>query len=188
MTEKTTRRLATVLAGCLILFGGCKSSEPPKTDKSSMQEFFPAYADHQIHAFQDVQIANGARADSTMLDYYFDEAELNILGRNYLDMIVDPTSEKMTTIYMYFPESEMMDQRRDAVLAYLGGKGVAESNLKFVSGPNPARLAPAAGGLARLPRTESSGAGAYEPDPGTFTGNNNGNSTSGGVSSGMGGN
>lgn len=165
MRYQTICRAMSLVAGCLLALGGCKSSEPPKSDGSSMAEFFPKYEEHSIHNFALVQTSNGARADSMLFPLCFDGAELNVLGREQLDSMVDANPDRVTTIYLNFPESEMMDQRRDAVLAYMGSKGVQESNLKFVSGPNPSRMTPAAGGLTRLPRTESV-AGSEAADPG----------------------
>jgi hypothetical protein len=137
-----------------------------------MQEFFPAYADKDIHKFADAQAAAAVRADSTLIGSDFTGGELNDRGRERLDTMFSGTPQ--TTVYLNFPESDMMDKRREQVQLYARTKGIDDTTLKFVSGPNPARYSPAAGHLTRMPRSESTGGASTSMQPGAFTSGSDG--------------
>lgn len=169
MTRKRIVRSVSIVAGCLVVLAGCDSNGH-KPDPSSMKEFFSDYDQMAIHKFADVQARNGAAADATLQPAHFDGAALNSLGRQKLDAMTADRGERVTTIYMNFAEDGLMEERREAVLAYAGTAGIAEADLKFVSGSNPHVTSPAAGHLARIERTESTGGGDWATDPGTFTG------------------
>lgn len=167
MTYQTisTLRRATLLLASSILLAGCESD--PKPAPPIGHDFFPAADGVALKNVNEVQFRNGARADGMLQAYHFEGDKLNSLGEKKLDLLAANDPDAVTTIYMNFPEDEMMNQRRDDVVAYMRGKGREEALLKFVSGPNPATLTPAAPGLARLPRTENinsplNGGGDYD--------------------------
>ena len=151
-TSRTLRRATILLAGGLAL-AGCESDSKPQPPVG--HDFFPAADGRALHNIMDVQYRNGARNDGMLQAYHFDGEVLNSLGQEKLKLMIPDDSHTTTTIYMNVPENDDMDLRRQNVVAYLQTRGVEESQLKFVNGPNPATLTPAAPGLARLPRTEN---------------------------------
>ena len=90
--------------------------------------------------------------------FHFDGEKLNSLGEEKLDLMRHGDGpDAITTIYLNFPESDSLNQRRDDVVAYMRDSGVDENHLKFISGPNPATFTPSAAALARIDRTENTG-------------------------------
>ena len=156
--------LTTAAAGTLLLSVGCES------DRSSMNEFFPQ-DNRATHAFADAHAQAGARNDATLQPMHFNGAELNSLGREKLDlMTADYDGRSTTTVYLNFRETDGLEARRETVLTHLRERGVEEGSVKFVGGPNPNAVSPAAGHMARLERTEgdatSISSGSAESTPG----------------------
>ena len=160
-TRNTTQTAILIQAAAMIVgalaFTGCQSTNESKAEEPAPPppSFFPGQTDRPPQNIALAQAKKGARNDGMLQPYHFDGDHLNSLGEAKLDRMISDDPNAMTTIYLNFSESEMLNQRRDDVVAYLRDSGVEESRLTFVSGPNPATLTPAAAGLARINRTEN---------------------------------
>jgi len=153
MTNRTSilKRATIVLASALSL-AGCETNN---TATPLGADFFPPEEDSNTTRIFAVQAANGARNDGMLYGYHFDNAALNTLGESKLNLMANTAPSAVTTVYLNVPEDDMLGSRRESVAAYLKSKGLEESQMKFVSGPNPATVTPTAGGIARLDRTEN---------------------------------
>ena len=113
---------------------GCQNRPPQQ--KRFGDEFT---VDGQAYAVQreiDAQAARGARADATLRAAHFDGEQLNTLGQQKLDlMLQDPAPAEPLVIYLDVRPSS--DARRQTVVAYLKDRGLKDSQIQLESGPNP---------------------------------------------------
>jgi hypothetical protein len=146
MKSNTPLSLSAIVL--LTVVGGCQ------TDNSSQTDFFPA--ERKVDQVINAQATRGARQDATLQAYHFDGVALNSLGQQKLAMLVpdDPRAEML--VYLNLPaNSPATDARRQAVIGYVKQFDVRESQLRVELGSNPDNGTPAAGSMARLPKTES---------------------------------
>src|SRR4051812_35721864 len=108
-----------------------------------------------------VQATKGARNDATLQPWHFDGETLNSAGEQKLDLMVGTEGTKSPiVIYLNFKSTdELSTARRDAIVHYLSDHGVADQQMKFITGPNPATAHPTADELVRMPKLESPRAG-----------------------------
>jgi hypothetical protein len=160
MTMKTKSTLTLLATLSLLGAVGCD-------DKASFQEFFPS-GNRKVYQAIDAQSAAGARADATLHDFHFTGGKLNTLGENKLDLLLPDQPDMDLVVYVDLPKDDSTDARKSAVSDYLHYRGMDVSHVKLVDGPNPGTRTPAADGLARMSKTESSDT---DTDSGSTTGN-----------------
>jgi hypothetical protein len=164
MTFRTTMRVTMLLAGATAALAGCESK--PKAEPEPLEareskpgnEFFVNRTPRSSQAFANAQAAAGARHDATLGSQHFDGTELNSLGRTKLNLMTtdrDEAGDRELSVYLNFAETESMEARREAVMTHLRSRGLADEDVKFVSGINPHTRTAAEPSLSRLPRTDS---------------------------------
>ncbi len=134
---------------------GCAKNDAPAPD------FFSGTGDNSRHIME-VQQAVGARNDAMLRTQHFDGAMLSGLGRDKLDLMLKDNSKSLpVVVYLDLPAAEPLTRdRRESVVFYLKEKGLLENQVFVENGPNPNAVTPAASGMARLNKTESSNADA----------------------------
>jgi hypothetical protein len=151
----TTIWMPGVLLGAAVITG-C-------TDKSSMTEFFgPEDNTRRMHQAAAVQADCGAQEDATLYAFHFTGGRLNSLGAAKLARLVPDDSGAAVNVHLDLSDDELAAQRKEAVATYMRACGVEDAQLKLAMGPNPNLTAASATGLARLSRTESTGAAESE--------------------------
>ena len=110
--------------------------------------------------FADAQAASGARADATLSRQHFDGPALNSLGQAKLAlMLKDDDAASPMKVYLNTGEKDpAYKQREQSVAAFLKDKGLRDTQIELVAGPNPESTSPAARHLANLPKTDTSSA------------------------------
>jgi hypothetical protein len=114
----------------------------------------------QVREFARASAAAGAREDATLEKCHFTGPALNSLGEQKLDLMVhdgdgSDASPKPMTVYLDVAADDTNKASyQDSVVKYLADKGMTESDLKFVLGPNPATLNPAAKNGAQLDKLD----------------------------------
>ena len=146
-----TRTTYWLLAGvALSLAAGCSSQSNPEPSSYVHGEYYlpdGTYRDEQ--KFIDITVANGACADGTLRPVHFTGDTLNSLGEKKLDnMLEADTGSKTTlTVFIDIPKSDpAFDKRQELVTTYLKTKGLKDSQIALVDGPNLKYSAPAAPG------------------------------------------
>jgi hypothetical protein len=145
--EKLTRilKMSVPIAAMLsALAGGCKSHEErPPEDMQPGDKLMAADEVSEVTRLMNVQVANGARTDGTLRPYHFSQGNLNSLGREKLDSMVDggEDSKAELVVYLDLPTSDvekaLTDARHDAVTHHLMGRGLGEDSFRLESGYNP---------------------------------------------------
>jgi hypothetical protein len=98
-----------------------------------------------------VQAAVGARADATLYPVHFNDAGLNSLGREKLElMLEDEEATQPLVVYLDLPDGADAAPAHKAVADFLKARGLTESQMKVVDSPNPKTLHPAADALTGL--------------------------------------
>jgi uncharacterized membrane protein YgcG len=154
-TSNTTRGKLLMLAAIASLglapLAGCT---PDSTCKQP-DDFFPAPGTEPIKPFTDATVTSGATADPTLYGCHFDGTTLNSLGEQKLGLIMSGgDAAKPVTVYVDVRHDDTSADR-EAVFAYLRGRGVAADRIDVITGPNPTAGSLAAEHIARLSKTES---------------------------------
>ncbi len=171
-----TRTTYWLLAGvALSLAAGCSSQAPENSSYAHGENYLPDGTYRDEVKFIDITVANGARADGTLRAVHFTEGTLNSLGQKKLDCMLEADTGSATTLTVYIdiPKSDpAYDKRQETVSSYLKSKGLKDSQIALVDGPNLKYSAPAAPGDKALD--------TFNSTDGTFTA---GDSSGGGSSS-----
>src|SRR5688572_20340930 len=142
---KVTVSLAAMFSAAAIT-GGCSSSKKdccPAEDMQASDKLLAADEVSDVTRLMNVQTANGARTEATLRPYHFSHGNLNSLGREKLDSMVDggEDSKAELVVYLDLPTSDvekaLTDARHDAVTHYLMGRGLGEDSFRLESGYNP---------------------------------------------------
>jgi uncharacterized membrane protein YgcG len=157
-TSKTTRgKIVAVAAAAslgLALLSGCT---PDSNNNSCGQpdDFFPAPGAAPVKPFADASVSAGAAEDPTLYGCHFDGTTLNSLGEQKLGLIAaGNNAAKPVTVYVDVRHDDTSADR-EAVFAYLRGRGVAADRIDVIAGPNPSAGSLAAEHISRLSKTES---------------------------------
>jgi len=174
-----TRTTYWVLAGfALSLAAGCSSQSCPENSSYTHGEnYLPDGTYRDEVKFIDITVANGARADGTLRPVHFTGDTLNSLGQKKLDYMLaaDTGSTTTLTVFIDLPKSDpAFDKRQDTVSSYLKSKGLKDSQIVLVDGPNLKYSAPAAPGDKALD--------AFSSGDGSFTASDASGSSSSGSS------
>ena len=165
-------RMARVAAGMIVLGAaagtvGCHHSQTPD-GRVHGDQFRPDGEVRSIQRFADAQTAAGARNDATLHAYHFDCLDLNSLGQHKLDaMLKDDDACAPIVVYLELPqgEGEGYDARRDSVAVYLKDRGLQESQIKLVAGPNVNDMHPTASALRAKRLLDTGAPVAINPEP-----------------------
>src|SRR5688500_1189263 len=128
--EKLTKilKMSVPIAAMLsALAGGCKSHKEccPADDMQAGDKLMAADEQSDVERLMNVHIANGARTEATLRPYHFSHGNLNSLGREKLDLMVDggEDSKAELVVYLDLPTSDvekvLTDARHDAVTHHL---------------------------------------------------------------------
>jgi hypothetical protein len=153
MKKATTYWLLASVA--LSLAAGC-SSQQCAEDPSYVhgENYLPDNGSaRDEEKFIDITVANGARADGTLRSVHFTGTELNALGAKKLDYMLaaDTGSTTALTVFIDLPKNDpAFDRRRESVGAYLKTKGLKETQVALVDGPNSKYTVGAAPGAKAL--------------------------------------
>jgi len=164
MKHRSGMRKAILLAGSSMLIAlyttGCNTVDT-NPQVQAMNAFFPASG--EVRDSQRVvraSAAAGARADATLQPYHFDKGELNSLGEQKLNLMLDDDdANNPIVIYMNLPADEFKSPRQDAVVAYLKSEGLETNQVSFKPAPNMNSGGLAQTGISRLAKTETGGTG-----------------------------
>lgn len=143
-------RLIEALAATALLAVGCHSSstQPPMLHG---ENFVPDDQPHSVDNIAAAQAARGARADATLRPVHFNDAGLNSLGRQKLElMLADEDAVQPMVVYLDLPPASDAGPARQAVGDYLKARGLAENQFRLVDGPNPKTLSPSTDALTGL--------------------------------------
>lgn len=165
--------IQATLVTALLAVTGCHDTGPKD------REFFVQDETHSVVTALDRQMANGVRQDAMLREQHFDGSRLNALGRWKLDRMLSQPGP----VTIYLPgsvEKDVLDARRQAIVAYAKDNGRGENDVKVVDGINPATLHLATPELARLTKTELGSGGNNGSTPAdATTGNSEGFGSSG---------
>jgi hypothetical protein len=156
---------AAVLAAATTFgLGGCSTHHRAETAPTKLkpgdagEEFLAPDEVSETSRLNDMQVAAGARTDSTLRAYHFRRGALNSLGRQKLDRIVAANQADMTDadgdgddgdeMVIYRDASagataneevakRLSTARQDAVTDYLMSRGLTEDMFRIEMGSNP---------------------------------------------------
>lgn len=158
-------------AALMLLFAGAGCQSDP-TGGHGDEFFLGETGGRSVNQFTQAQAASGARKDATLRAVHFDGDRLNSLGREKLDLMLATdnaaSAQPASPVVIWIDADEEVAVRRGRdVAAYLSDhKGLKPSQFQFKTGENPDNFGPVAPNLARMERTESTGAAdsTMEPD------------------------
>ncbi|HEY2585478.1 MAG TPA: hypothetical protein VGI81_06935 [Tepidisphaeraceae bacterium] len=137
-------------------------------------EAFPPDSDTRaVLEVNTAQAAAGARQDASLYAVHFDATGLNSLGRRKLDlMLADETPAEPLVVYLDLPadtDAPAAQKNRQSVVAYLKDRGLQDSQISLIDGPNPHVSASAADAITNLHAMESNNQNAQSGTPGNST-------------------
>ena len=155
MTDKMNQR-SVFLAGAAIAalpVVGCGQKHALAPGVS----FRPEEEPRQFHKIMNEQANSGARADGMLHAQHFDGAQLNSLGEQKLNhMMNDDDAARPMTVYVNLAKNdELTNGRTQAVQMYLRDHGLQANAFQVRVGANPFNYHPAQPNLSRLPKTEN---------------------------------
>jgi hypothetical protein len=162
-------RWIVVPAALLLLAVGCQSHKWETAEERD--PFLPEDDTRSYARFATAHAAASARQDGTLRDYHFEGDDLNSLGQSRLELMLKDNSHAYPiVIYIDTDDAKLMKSRQMTVAAFLRDAGLLESQVKFEAGPNPNVTSPAAQNLARLSKSDESGATPAGPSGGAPAG------------------
>lgn len=144
---RPARRLLLPAAALLAAaaLAGCAKNGAAKSAKQHGEDFPAEEVRRATAAFAEAQAASGARADATLRRHHFDANQLNSLGEERLDlMLKDDDLCEPLLVYVDLPENDpLWSEREQAVLTYLGDRGLRDTQVRLKAGTNPDYMSPA---------------------------------------------
>jgi hypothetical protein len=133
-------------------------------------EDFPGDNDSRsVWEIRSAQAAAGARQDATLYAVHFDEAGLNSLGQQKLDlMLADEQPSQPLVVYLDLPGDATAQKEHQSVADFLKSRGLEDSQIALKDGPNPRTGSSAADAVATLHALQA-GPGAQSGTPGSST-------------------
>jgi hypothetical protein len=144
-------------AALVVLTAGCHNGNPPRPAPLLHGEAFPADSDtRSVWDVRAAQAAAGARQDATLHAVHFDQAGLNSLGLQKLDlMLSDEQPTAPLIVYLDLSSDASIDADRQAVAAYLRDRGLQDNQIAIRDGANPHAMSSAADAVTNLHAMES---------------------------------
>lgn len=137
------------------------------------EAFAPDSDTRAVREVNAAQAAAGARQDATLYAVHFDGAGLNALGRHKLDlMLADETPAEPLVVYLDLPAdtaAPAAQKNHQSVVAYLKDRGLQDSQIALVDGPNPRVSSSAADAMTNLHTLEAGNQNAQSGTPGAGT-------------------
>lgn len=169
-----------LLAGFALTLAGCAHQQTDaEKGYAHGEEYLPDGTYRDEVKFVEITVANGAKADGTLRAVHFTGDSLNGLGRKKLDYMLnaDTGSTTALTVYIDLLKSDpAFEKRQDSVSTYLKSKGLKDTQIALVDGPNLKYSAPAAQGAKALD-TFNSTDGAFTVEGGSSAGGSSGSSS-----------
>ena len=148
----------------LLAVAGCAHRTQPAIVHG--ENYPPEGQPRAVYEVNAAQSAAGARADATLYAAHFNQAGLNSLGQQKLDLMLG-ADEPAQPLVVYFdlPSGASLDSAHNSVRNYLKTQGLGDSQIKLLDGPNPQMLHPAADAMAGLEnlRQQQTGGGVAAP-------------------------
>lgn len=141
-------RTSFVIATVVLLAWGCSKDNKPKW--SVNDHFRPDDEPRSVQQIFAQQHANGAREDGMLYSVHFTGGELNSLGLQKLNAILNGSQHGPVNIYLNIPKDSLYAQCEASVVAQLSARGLASNSYTLTPGENPNLSKPAAGGLRGL--------------------------------------
>ena len=166
---RTLKWLGWVAAAAMIvLTAGCHHDHPQTVLLHG--EDFPGDNDSRsIWEIHSAQAAAGARQDATLYAVHFDEAGLNSLGQQKLDlMLADEQPSQPLVVYLDLPADATAQKDHQSVADFLKSRGLEDSQIALKDGPNPHTGSSAAKAVANLHAMQA-GPAAQSATPGSST-------------------
>jgi len=140
------------VAALVVLTAGCHHDYPANRAPLLHGEVFPAEGDtRSVWEVRAAQAASGARHDATLYAAHFDEAGLNSLGQQKLDlMLSDEQPIAPLIVYLDLPSDASVDSDRQAVTTYLKERGLQDTQIAIRDGANPHAASSAADAITNL--------------------------------------
>jgi hypothetical protein len=149
--------LGAFTAGTLFLVG-CQSLNKA----ANADSVFSDEQEGTVVSVAALQSAAAAQRDPTLYPIHFNGKELNSLGEEKLEMILDCDGDGPEILYLNLPASDPLTAIRKTTLQkYLNEEDETQS-VQVVVGHNPAVSAPAAPNLAAMAKLAAPQAGAAE--------------------------
>lgn len=150
--------LITIATMTILLSAGCARQNG--AEPMPIGQFEPDDQPRAIHQIADAQASLGSHADGMLRQQHFTGSQLNSLGREKLNGMLNASQcrlEKLTVYLVLDPDDETSQPRRESVARFLADAGLAEEQTTLRWGANPLAWKPAAPQISRLPRTDSAG-------------------------------
>lgn len=154
-------------AALVVLTAGCHHDDSQNSTVLLHGEVIPEHDSSEVWQIRGAQAAAGARQDATLYAVHFDEAGLNSLGQQKLDlMLADEQPAEPLIVYLDLPADAAAEQDRASVLAFLKDRGLQDSQIALKDGPNPHTANSAADAVANLHALQT-GSSAQSGTPGS---------------------
>lgn len=154
-------------AALVVLTAGCHHDDAQNTAALRHGEIVPDHDSSEVWQIRGAQAAAGARADATLYAVHFDEAGLNSLGQQKLDLMLDAEQPaEPLFVYLDLPADSAAAKDRASVVDFLKDRGLQDSQIALKDGPNPHNASSAAEAMANL-RSLQSGSNAQSGTPGS---------------------
>lgn len=156
-------------AALVVLTAGCHHDDSQNSTVLLHGEVIPDHDSSAVWQIRNAQLAAGARQDATLYAVHFDEAGLNSLGQQKLDlMLADEQPAEPMIVYLDLPADAAADKDRASVAAFLKDRGLQDTQIALKDGPNPHTASSAADAMADLHAMQPAG-NAQSGTPGTST-------------------
>lgn len=138
--QRLFRYLAVFAAATAFSAAAAGCHHGAQATKLHAEKFAPDDEPHAVHNFAAAQAAAGDRADATLHGSHFNAQGVNSLGREKLDLMLR-AEEAPQPLVVYLDLTSRApvtaDAARQSVGDYLKGRGLPESQIKLIDGPNP---------------------------------------------------
>lgn len=166
-----------LLAGFALTLAGCAHQQTDaEKGYAHGEEYLPDGTYRDELKFVEITVANGARADGTLRAVHFTGDSLNSLGQKKLDYMLsaDTGSSTVLTVYIDLQKTDpAFEKRQDSVSTYLKSKGLKDTQIALVDGPNLKYSVPAAQGSKALD-TFNANDGVFAVEGGSAGGSSSG--------------
>lgn len=153
-------------AALVVLTAGCHHDDSQNSTVLLHGELVPDHDSSEVWQVRGAQAAAGAREDATLYAVHFDEAGLNSLGQQKLDLMLDAEQPaEPLIVYLDLPADSAAGKDRASVVAFLKDRGLQNSQIALKDGPNPHTASSAADAVTNL-HTLQSGSNAQSGTPG----------------------
>jgi hypothetical protein len=155
---------------------GCQNRPAPESELTYGDKFPGPDEPRHVNRVQEAQAAAGARSDATLRLCHFDTGggnpgALNSLGEEKLDLMLVADAGMPLVLNLDVPQDDAYNAREQAIRIFLKDRGLTDSQVKVVAGPNVRNSKPTAPLLAAQQAAAAAapaagGAPSLSPAPG----------------------